>query len=420
MPRKAKELSAVEVRQIVKPGLHPVGGVSGLMLQVAASGAKSWIMRISTGETRISKTGKPFVARRDIGLGGFPDVTLAGARVGARKLREQLSLGVDPVAEKKAAREVLRAVRAKRITFADAAHRCHATKVFSNAKHRQDWIASLERHAFEHIGELPVGAVELPHIMNVLEPIWRTRTETATRVRQRLESVLKWATVAKHRTGENPAKWKDNLEELLPAPKKITKVKHHAALPWELVPDFMADLRKRNGITARALEFVILTASRSGEARGARWDEFDIAGRVWTVPADRMKSRKPHRVPLSDAAVKVLEALPRMAGSNIVFTAPRGGELSDTSLLMVARRMEVDAVPHGFRSTFKDWCRSATAYADEVSELALAHVNNDATRAAYARDELLPRRAKLMQEWARYLAAPMGKAKVSGIGEARA
>ena len=340
--------------------------------------------------------------------------------MGARKLREQLSLGVDPVADKKAAREVLRAVRAKRITFADAAHRCHATKVFSNAKHRQDWIASLERHAFEHIGELPVGAVELPHIMNVLEPIWRTRTETATRVRQRLESVLKWATVAKHRTGENPAKWKDNLEELLPAPKKITKVKHHAALPWELVPDFMADLRKRNGITARALEFVILTASRSGEARGARWDEFDIAGRVWTVPADRMKSRKPHRVPLSDAAVKVLEALPRMAGSNIVFTAPRGGELSDTSLLMVARRMEVDAVPHGFRSTFKDWCRSATAYADEVSELALAHVNNDATRAAYARDELLPRRAKLMQEWARYLAAPMGKAKVSGIGEARA
>lgn len=420
MPKAAKEVSAAEVRKISKPGLHPIGGVSGLMLQVAASGSKSWILRVSTGETRYSKSGKQYAARRDIGLGGFPSVTLSGAREAAREVRKQLSSGVDPVAEKKAAREALRAARAKRITFYEAAHSCHNTKEFSSAKHRKDWIASLERYAFEHIGDLPVGAVELPHIIKVLEPIWRTRTETATRVRQRLESVLRWAIVAKHRTGDNPAKWQDNLEELLPAPKKIMKVKHHAALPWQEVAGFLVDLRKRQGITARALEFTILTASRSGEVRGSRWSEIDLTARVWTIPAERMKGRKDHRVPLSDAAVKLLEDVPRMAGSDLVFTAPRGGVLSDTSLLMVTRRMKVEAVPHGFRSTFKDWCRNATAYADEVSELALAHVNSDTTRAAYARDELLPKRAKLMQDWALYLEKPKTKGDVVGIREARA
>lgn len=420
MPKKVSELSAVEIRQITKPGLHRVGGVTGLMLQVSASGSKSWILRVSTGETRYSKNGKPFVARRDIGLGGFPSVTLSGAREAAREVRKQLARGVDPIAEKKAAKEALRAAREKRITFAEAARRCHATKVFSSAKHGKDWINSLEGHAFAHIADIPVAKIELPHILKVLEPIWWEKTETATRVRQRLESVLKWATVAKHRTGENPAKWKDNLEELLPAPKKITKVKHHAALPWQEVPGFMADLRKCKGMTALALEFAILTASRSSEVRGARWSEIDINSRVWTVPADRIKSRKLHRVPLSDAAVKLLESMPRIAGSDLVFTAPRGGELSDTSLLMVVRRMEVEAVPHGFRSTFKDWCRNTTAYADEVSELALAHVNSDATRAAYARDELLPKRAKLMQDWARYLAESKAKGEVVGIREARA
>lgn len=420
MPKKAKELSAIEIRQIVKTGLHPVGGVSGLMIQVSAGGSKSWILRVSTGEVRTSKAGKPFQARRDIGLGGFPDVSLLMARQKARELREQLTSGIDPIADKKAAKAALSASRAMQITFEDAAYRCHAIKEFSNVKHRKQWIATLENYAFGHIGKLPVASIELPHVLMVLEPIWREKTETASRIRQRIESVLTWATVAKHRKGDNPAKWDGNLKELLPAPKKIKKVKHHTALHWDLVPSFMADLRKRKGIAPRALEFAILTACRSGEVRGARWDEIDIAAKVWSVPAERMKARKLHRVPLSDAALALLEALPRMAGSELVFTAPRGGELTDAAMPKVLERMEVEAVPHGFRSSFKDWCRSATAYADEVSELALAHVNSDATRAAYARDELLPKRARLAEDWANYLAKPVAMADVVSIGEARA
>lgn len=420
MPRSARELSAVEVRQISKPGLHPVGGVAGLLLQVSGTGAKSWILRVSTGEQRISQSGKPFTARRDIGLGGFPTVTLSGAREAARRLREQLAQGVDPVADKKAAKAALRAAKTKRITFAEAAHRCHATKVFRNAKHRADWIGSLENHAFPHIGNLPVADIGLPEVLTVLEPIWRDRTETASRTRQRIEAVLKWATVSKYRTGDNPAKWKDNLAELLPQPRKLAPVKHHAALPWQSAPAFMAKLRERNGIAARALEFAILTGSRSGEVRGARWDEFDLDTGIWTVPAERMKAGKAHRVPLSGAALELLASLPRMAGSGLVFTAPRGGELSDMSLSQVLKRMEVGVVPHGFRSTFKDWCRSSTAYPDEVSELALAHVNSDATRAAYARDELLPKRARLMEDWSQYLAKPATDATVTAIREARA
>lgn len=420
MPRNVEELTAAEVRKLTEPGLHPVGGVAGLWLQVTKTGGRSWILRVSTGEQRISKSGKPFMARRDIGLGGFPTVTLAGARDKARRLREQMAQGIDPVADKKAAKSALRAARAMRITFEEAAHRCHATKVFSNAKHRRDWINSLTNHAFPQIGDLPVADIELPHILNVLEPIWRVNTETASRVRQRIESVLKWATVSKHRTGDNPAKWKDNLEELLPAPGKVTKVEHHKALPWQVAAAFMVDLRARRGMAARALEFAILTASRSGEVRGARWAEIDLSSRIWTVPAERMKCRRIHRVPLSDAAVTLLEALPRMAGSELIFPAPRGGTLSDMSLSKVLRRMKVDAVPHGFRSTFKDWCRSSTAYADEVSELALAHVSSDATRAAYARDELLPKRIRLMEDWSRYLDTPVADAEVIGIREARA
>ena len=394
MGRVAKELTALEVKRITKPGFHAVGGVSGLLFRVTKTGARGWVLRVSVD-------GK----RRHFGLGGFPDVTLAQARERAREIKDQLWRGVDPLAERKAAEDARRAEAAKRLTFADAAHQYHQAKAgeFRNAKHRQDWIASLERHAYPALADMPVADIELPHVLQVLEPIWKERTETATRVRQRIESVLTWATVSGYREGENPARWDGNLEVALPAPSKIRKVKHHRALPWKEVPGFMADLRRREGMGARALEFIILTASRSGEARGATWDEIDLTERVWTVPAERIKAGKSHRVPLSDDAVALLESLPRFEGSNLLFTAPRGGALSDMSISAVCRRMGVDAVPHGFRSSFKDWARSRTAYADEVSELALAHVNSDATRAAYARDELLPQRARLMADWARFV-----------------
>jgi integrase len=412
VPKKARELSAAEVRRLTEPGRYPVGGAAGLLMQVTPNGARSWLLRIKVGDKR-----------RDFGLGGFPDVTLAGARDKARELRERIAAGVDPVAERQRLRAEIRAAQAKAITFEEAAHRCHDARVaeFSNPKHRQDWIASLKRHAFKHIGSLPVDSIELAHVLALLEPIWKTKTETATRVRQRVETVLSWATVAGHRKGDNPARWPDNLDQLLPTPSKIRKVQHHRALPWQDVPGFMVDLRQREGMAARALEFVILTAARSGEVRHATWDEIDLSAGLWTVPAERMKARKDHRVPLSDAALELLKRTPRMEGSNLLFTAPRGNALSDMSISSVCRRMGANAVPHGFRSAFKDWARSRTAFADEISELALAHVNSDSTRAAYARDELLPQRTRLMNDWAKFLSEPAPAGEVVPLrGEVQA
>lgn len=412
MPRKVKELSAIQVRRLRKTGSHAVGGVPGLNLQITPTGSASWILRVRVG-----------TKRRHIGLGGYPEVGLAEAREKAREAKEQLRQGMDPVAERKAAQEALKAAQLARVTFAEAAAKCHAAreKEFRNAKHRRDWISSLERYAFPVIGDMPVADIELPHVLKVLEPIWSERTETATRVRQRMESVLTWAAVSGYRSGENPARWEGNLKEVLPAPNKLKRGGRFKALPWQEVPAFMGHLRQREGMGALALQFVILTAARSGEVRGATWDEIDLSERLWTVPADRIKAGKTHRVPLSDDAVALLKAVPRMEGTPYVFPAPRGGALSDMSLSAVLRRMEVASTVHGFRSSFKDWARSRTAYPDEVSELALAHVSTDATRAAYARDELLPQRRRLMADWCRFLREgdTAGTAEVVGIREAQ-
>ena len=405
MPKRAREMSATEVSRLPnKPGLHAVGGVAGLLLQVTAGGGASWILRYSTNERRLSSTGKPYAVRHDMGLGPYPEVKLGEARDAARAVKRQLREGVDPVAERQAARDASRAAQAARRTFAEVARECHAVKAeeFRNERHRQDWLRTLERHAFPHIGDIPIDAIDLPHVKGVLDPIWKSKTETATRVRQRLESVITYATVSGYRTGENPARWEGNLKEVMPTPSKIRKVKHHRALPWAEVPAFMAALRQRDGMGARALEFAILTAARSGEVRGATWHEIDLEARVWTVPPERIKAKKEHHVPLSDDAVVLLDSLPRLEGTDLVFPGTRGTKLSDMSLSAVTKRMEVDAVPHGFRSSFKDWARNNTTYADEISELALAHVNSDATRAAYARDELLPQRARLMADWATF------------------
>jgi integrase len=237
-------------------------------------------------------------------------------------------------------------------------------------------------------------------------------------VRQRIESVLSWATVSGYREGINSAQWKGNLSELLPSANKIRKIQHRRALNWTDVPEFMVNLRKREGMAAKALEFAILTAARSGEVRGMTWEEVDIAAKIWTIDSSRMKAKNEHIVPLSSQLVTLLEELPRFVDSEYVFAASNGRMLSNMSLLAVCKRMEVDAVPHGFRSSFKDWARSRTNYADEVSELALAHVNNDSTRAAYARDKLLPLRVKLMNEWAQFCETPFVTAKIIAIGAA--
>lgn len=390
MPRIPKELSALAISRLVEPGHHAVGGVSGLYLYVLPTGARSWVLRTMIG-------GK----RRHIGLGGYPTVPLAAAREKARQARQKVEDGCDPIEDKLVAKRQMQASRLKEKTFIDASRAYVEAQApaWKNAKHRAQWFSTLESYAFPKIGELPVGMIEQEHILAILEPIWHTKTETASRLRGRIEVVLDWATVRKYRSGENPARWKGHLDKLLPAPSKIQKVVHHRAVPIDAMPVFMGELQKREGMAARALEFTILTAARSGEVRGAQWQEVDLASRVWTIPAERMKAGKEHRVPLSPSTVSLLQRLPRMEGEPWIFPAPRGGMLSDMSLSAVLRRMQVDAVPHGFRSTFRDWVGERTSYPSELAEQALAHALQNKVEAAYRRGDALEKRRDLMQEW---------------------
>ena len=437
MPKKAAKLTAKQVEHLKAPGLHAVGGVDGLYLRVYESGARCWVLRYATPEVRYSKAGKPFYARRDLGLGGYPDVTLAKAREKAADYRERIrEHGEDPAAQRKEARRRWAESLRRGITFEEAARKAFAAKApeFKSKKHRDQWISRLEHYAFPIIGDVPVADVDTNHCLRVLEPIWQTKTETASRVRQRMESVLTWAKVSGYREGDNPAAWRGNLKELLPNPSKLHKVSHYPALPWKRAPEFMEALRERGGFSARALEFVVLTAARSGEVRGATWDEIDMAERVWTIPGERMKGGLTHRVPLCDGAVALLESLPRLEGEAHIFPAQSGGAMSDMALTSLIRRMSKGAeqpwidpatgrtvTAHGFRSSFKDWCRTRTSYDDEVSELQLAHVNSAATRTAYARDELLERRRALLTDWEAFIGsgAP-ADAAVANIAEARA
>jgi integrase len=271
-----------------------------------------------------------------------------------------------------------------------------------NPKHRQQWENTLATYAVPEIGNLFVRDVELAHILNILRPLWTTKTETASRLRGRLENVLDWAKVHGYREGENPARWKGNLDMVLPAPSKTKNVKHHNALPFSQVGVFMVDLRKRSGVAAKALEFAILTAARSGEVRGATWQEINLEKAEWTVPSERMKARREHRIPLPPQVIELLKGIPQGEANEIVFKAPRGGMLSDMSLGAVLKRMEVPVTVHGFRSTFRDWAGETTAFPREVTEHALAHQLQDKAEAAYARGTLLVKRRKLMEAWATY------------------
>lgn len=401
MTRKAAELGALAVSRLREPGLHAVGGVSGLCLQVAPGGARSWILRATVG-------GK----RRDMGLGGFPDVTLAGAREKAREARTLIDQGLDPILQRQQAASALRAAQAKSMTFEVAARALIDAKSdeWRNAKHRAQWSASLEAYAYPVIGALQVGDVGQAQVLAVLRPIWKEKTETANRVRGRIEQVLDWARVQGLREGENPARWRGHLDHLLPAPTKIARVTHHPALAIDAMPAFMVALRERRGVAASALEFLVLTAARSGEVRGARWSEIDLAGAVWTVPAERMKARKEHRVPLSPQALSLLRAQTRIEGNDLVFPAARGGVLSDMTLTAVTRRMDLQAVPHGLRSTFRDWAAERTDFPHAVAEMALAHTIGNAVEAAYRRGDLFAKRAEMMAAWASFVnEKPEGK-----------
>ena len=396
MARKAKELSPLSVGRLNQPGHHAVGGVAGLYLYVSETGARSWVLRAMVG-----------TKRRHLGLGGFPDVPLAEAKEKARKARDAIASGIDPIAQKREAASQLKATQAAATTFKQAAAayiEAHG-ETWKNPKHRAQWASSLEMYVYPVVGALNVQDVGQEHVLKVLEPIWKTKTETASRVRGRVEAVLDWATVRGYRKGDNPARWKGHLDKLLAAPGKIQKVEHHRALPIDDAPAFMTRLRDEDGMAARVLEFVVLTAARSGEARGATWAEIDQEARIWTVPAERMKAGREHRVPLTDAAIDLLKSLPRYDGSEHVFPAPRGSMLSDMALTQVMRRMKVDAVPHGFRSTFRDWAGERTHYPREIAEQALAHTLESKVEAAYRRGDALEKRRALMADWADFLSS---------------
>lgn len=409
MPKVAKELSAIEVKRITKEGLHSVGGVVGLHLQVTASGVRTWILRIKVGEKR-----------RDIGLGGFPEVTLAEAREAALENRKLVKQGIDPILEKKAAKARLIAAQRNSITFDEAAKTVHETKSeeFKNEKYKAQWISAIKAYASPFIGKMPVSEITLHDIKAVLEPIWLTKTDTAKKLRGNIEVILAWATVNEYRTGENPARWKGYLDQVFQKPSKIKTVKHHAAMPIDDMAAFMPKLREQIGVGARALEFTIITSTRSGEVRGAQWDEIDFNKKLWIIPASRMKAGKEHRVPLSDAAIDLLKAMPRFAESPYIFVSPRGGMLSDMSLSAVLKRMELKEVPHGFRSTFRDWAGERTNYPREVIEHALAHLLKDKSEAAYQRGDYLAKRAALMQDWADFINGK-NKAEVININSKR-
>ena len=410
MPKLASEMGALAVSKVNTPGLYFVGYVTGLAIQVKSSGAKSWILRSVIG-------GK----RRDMGLGAYPSVSLAQARQKASEAREFIRRGVDPIERQRSAQSALKASLASQMTFQETAKAYISTHetTWKNAKHAQQWRNTLQAYAYPVFGDLLVRDIEKEHILAALRPIWNSKNETASRLRGRIELVLSYAMQAGYRPeGLNPARWKGGLDKLLAAPSKVQKTEHFKALAANEVNQFMEKLSKVEGQGARALEFAILTAARSGEVRGATWSEFDIRGKMWTVPAARMKAGKEHRVPLSNSAIKLLQSL-AVTESELVFPSPRGGMLSDMTLTGVLRRMKVNVTAHGFRSTFRDWVAEFTSFPNEVAEMALAHTITNKSEASYRRGDMFEKRAVMMEQWAQFISTPTLPATVYTINAAR-
>ncbi|HAQ87440.1 MAG TPA: integrase [Pseudomonas sp.] len=399
------KLNPKQVENLAEPGTYEDG--DGLRLVVKATGRKSWVMRYQLN-------GK----RREMGLGGFPDIGLKAARQAAADQRKLLTAGADPMATRDAEREALRASQmaaaAKAVTFKKvatdyiAAHRAG----WKNVKHAQQWENTLATYAEPIIGHLPAAEVSTAHVLEILQPIWITKTETASRVRNRIELILDAAKARGLRDGENPARWRGHLDKLLPKRAKVRAVEHHTALPWPELPAFMEELAKHEALSYAAIRLTILTACRTSEVLGATWDEVDLESHTWTIPAARMKAGKDHRVPLSDAAQKVLGSLPRIDESPYLFPgAKQGRPLSNLAMLMGLRRMgRGNLTMHGFRSTFRDWAAERTQYPREVCEMALAHKIAEGAEAAYWRGDIFEKRRALMADWAKYaIQAPAAK-----------
>jgi integrase len=385
-------LSAAKVKSLKAPGDYLDG--RGLYLQVRSESSKSWLLKYS-----IEKRA------REMGLGSAFDFTLAEARDMRDHFRKLAKRGIDPIEHRRAEKAAKALDRAKALTFKEACARYIAANRagWKNVKHAGQWEATLKTYAYPKIGALPVQAIDTALVMAVLDPIWSTKSETASRVRGRIESVIDAAKARGEFKGENPARWKGHLDNLLPKPSKVSKVKNHAALPYADLPAFMMDLRQREGIASAAMEYLILTAARTGEVLGATWDEFDLRKSVWTIPGERMKNGKEHQVPLSPPAIAVLERMSKITnGEHVFFGQTSGRPLSNMALLVLLRRMKrTDITSHGFRSTFRDWA-AERGYQDPVAEAALAHSVSDAVVAAYKRTTFFELRKDMMDKWATF------------------
>lgn len=402
MAQLVGRLTALQVTRVKEPGMYPDG--AGLYLQVTRHGneriAKSWIYRF-TLRGRV----------RDMGLGPVSALGLADARIKATECRRLRLEGIDPIDARKTERTQAALEAAKALSFkacADQYIEVHRAG-WRNEKHAAQWESTLKTYAYPVIGSVPVQRIETALVMKILEPVWSKKPETAGRLRGRIEAVLDWAAARGLREGENPARWRGHLEKLLPARAKVRKVQHHAALPYEELPDFMADLSAREGVAARALEFLILTAARTGEVIGARPGE--IKDKVWTVPDDRMKGGKEHRVPLSVPALAIVEKMTSGCSGEFLFPGGKRGEaLSNMAMLALLRRMgRSDLTAHGFRSTFRDWAAERTNCPGEVAEMALAHTIESKVEAAYRRGDLFDKRVGLMREWAQFCLSNSGQ-----------
>jgi integrase len=375
--------------QTATPGKHEDG--DGLRLVVSPTGAKKWVLRLTVAGRR-----------REMGLGGYPAVGLSQARGRAIEARTQARDGQDPIAARKAEPEAVPSFAACATSYIEA----HAPS-WKNLKHKAQWTASLATYAAPFIGTKPVDRVAVDDVLRILAPIWTTKTETAKRVQGRLENILDWATARKYRTGENPARWRGHLDMLLARPARVRAVGHHPAMPYGEVPAFLVELAGKPGVSALALRFLILTACRTGEVIGATWSEIDLEAATWTIPSARMKAKQPHRVPLGAAALAVLEALPRIVGNPYVFPGVRHGKsISNMALLQLMRGIGYgvggdrgDYVPHGFRSSFRDWAGEVSSFPRDVCEMALAHVVENKVEAAYRRGDLFDKRRAMMTAW---------------------
>ena len=423
MPKIATPLSDLQVRRITRVGWHAVGGVAGLLLQVrvpAQAGAptpRSWILRVKVGDQR-----------QPIGLGSYPQVSLAAAREQAAKLVMEAKQGVNLKVKKLAQRSSLIAAAAKNKAFRECAEAyidAHS-RDYSSDKHRKQWSATLETYAYPIIGSMLVSDIVMRDVRNVLEQetvvdkatkgkLWYVKTETAKRLLGRIKTVLDYATVNEYRTGTNPAQWTGYLSTQLPSPKKLQRKEHHPAVPYQQMGDFISKLRLNTSISAKALEFLVLTAVRSGSVRQAEWSEIDFENVIWVIPAEHTKARQEHRVPMQPQAVELLKSLPVVAGSNLIFPSRAGKPLSDMALSQLMRGMRergelsVEAVPHGFRSSFRDWAAEQTAYPDEIRKAASGHKVGDVVKESYQRTDLLEKRRQLMDEWAVFLDRPSAK-----------